>query len=43
MSGSEESLLDFIRRSPLYGLEALVMERDHSLSREDGFTVDQSA
>lgn len=33
-SGSGQSLVEFIRRSPLYGLEELDLERDRSVTRE---------
>jgi len=35
ISGSEESFVGFMRRSPLYGLDSLLLERDCSLTRED--------
>ena len=31
--GTDESLVDFMRRSPLYGDEELALERDDSLTR----------
>ena len=34
LSGNQHSLADFIRQSPLYGLEDLEFERDPSPSRE---------
>jgi prevent-host-death family protein len=34
LSGSRCSLVEFMRRSPLYGLEELDFERDRSLTRE---------
>jgi prevent-host-death family protein len=33
LSGSGQSLVDFMRQSPLYGLEELDFERDQSLTR----------
>ncbi len=30
---ANSSLVDFMRRSPLYGQDELVFERDHSLTR----------
>jgi len=30
LAGSGESLVDFMRRSPLYGLDVLTLERDKS-------------
>jgi len=42
MSGSDESLVGFMRRSPLYGLDTLVLERERSLTREDA-ALDLSA
>ena len=35
ISGSEESFVNFMRRSPLYGLDSLLLERDRSLTRVD--------
>ncbi|HOM14252.1 MAG TPA: type II toxin-antitoxin system Phd/YefM family antitoxin [Rubrivivax sp.] len=34
LSGNEASLVDFMRRSPLYGSEDISFERDRSLARE---------
>ena len=34
LSGNEASLVDFMRRSPLYGSEDISFERDRSLTRE---------
>lgn len=34
LTGNQHSLVDFMRRSPLYGLEELELERDTSLTRE---------
>lgn len=34
LTQATDSLVDFIRRSPLYGLNELVFERDTSLNRE---------
>jgi hypothetical protein len=34
LSGAGQSLVDFIRRSPLYGLEELDLTRDDSPGRE---------
>lgn len=34
LSGSEHSFLEFMRKSPLYGLDELEFERDHSTTRE---------
>ena len=34
LSGNQLSLVDFMRQSPLYGLDDLSVERDTSLSRE---------
>lgn len=34
LAGSERSLVEFMRRSPLYGLEEIGFERDRSLTRE---------
>jgi prevent-host-death family protein len=33
LSGSGQSLVDFMRQSPLYGLEELDFERDRSVTR----------
>ncbi len=35
LTGNDESLVDFIRRSPLSGLDELDFERDRSLTREE--------
>lgn len=37
LSQSEGSLVDFMRRSPLYGTNDVEFERDKSLTREDLF------
>jgi len=37
LSGNEHSLVEFMRQSPLYGLEDLEFEHDKSLTREVGF------
>jgi prevent-host-death family protein len=37
LSQTQGSLVDFMRRSPLYGDDDIVFERDHSLTREVGF------
>ena len=34
LSGSGQSLVEFIRKSPLYGLEELDLERDRSVTRK---------
>lgn len=34
LTGTRQSLVDFMRCSPLYGEEDLVIERDRSLTRE---------
>lgn len=34
LAGTQESLVDFIRRSPLYGQEDVNLSRDQSLTRE---------
>ena len=34
LAGTSQSLVDFMRGSPLYGEEDLVIERDRSLTRE---------
>jgi prevent-host-death family protein len=34
LSGNKESLVDFIKASPLFGLEEINLERDQSLTRE---------
>lgn len=36
LSRQHESLLDFMRRSPLYEADDVVLERDRSLTREVG-------
>lgn len=35
LTGNSESLVDFMRRSPLFGQEEPLFERDRSLPRED--------
>lgn len=37
LTGNHESLLDFMRRSPLFDQDQPVFERDRSLPREDVF------
>ena len=37
LSGHTDSLVDFMRRSPLYGSEDVTFERDRSLTREVEF------
>jgi hypothetical protein len=37
LTGNEHSLVEFMRRSPLYGLEDVALERDTSLTREVSF------
>ena len=37
LSGNQNSLLDFMQQSPLYGQEDIVFERDRSLPREVDF------
>ena len=37
LSGNQNSLLDFMQQSPLYGQEDIAFERDSSLPREVGF------
>ena len=37
LSLTQDSLVDFMRRSPLHGADDLVFERDQSLTREVGF------
>ncbi|MDP3030933.1 MAG: type II toxin-antitoxin system Phd/YefM family antitoxin [Rhodocyclaceae bacterium] len=37
LSQAQDSLVDFMRRSPLYGADDIVCERDQSLTREVGF------
>ena len=34
LTGNEHSLVEFMRQSPLFGLEDVSLERDHSLTRE---------
>ena len=34
LTGTGESLVAFMRRSPLYGIEEIDLERDRSLTRE---------
>jgi prevent-host-death family protein len=34
LAGTGQSLVDFMRRSPLYGEDDLIIERNHSLTRE---------
>jgi hypothetical protein len=34
LTGNDTSLVDFMRRSPLYGDEDIQLERDTSLTRE---------
>lgn len=34
LTGASGSLVDFMRQSPLYGLDEIVFERDTSLTRE---------
>ncbi len=34
LTGNEHSLVDFMRRSPLYGADDITLERDTSLTRE---------
>jgi len=34
LAGSGQSLVEFMRQSPLYGLDELELERDHSATRE---------
>lgn len=34
LSGNDESLASFIRRSPLFGIDELDLERDRSLTRD---------
>jgi prevent-host-death family protein len=35
LSGASGSLVDFMRKSPLYGMEDIVFERDTSLTRKN--------
>ena len=37
LSGNEQSLVDFMRTSPLQGRDDIVLERNHSLPREITF------
>lgn len=37
LSQAQDSLVDFMRRSPLYDAEDVVFERDRSLTREVAF------
>ena len=37
LSGNQNSLVDFMRQSPLYGREDIAFERDRSLPREVDF------
>jgi prevent-host-death family protein len=37
LSGNEQSLVDFMRASPLYGHEDIEFERDYGLPREIAF------
>jgi len=37
LSQAQVSLVDFMRRSPLYGVDDIEFERDHSLTREVSF------
>ena len=37
LSGNAESLVDFMRKSPLYGHEEIVLDRDRSLPRKVAF------
>lgn len=37
LSQTQDSLVDFMRRSPLYGADDIVLERDWSLTREEAF------
>ena len=34
LTGNEHSLVDFMRKSPLYGLDEISLDRDASLTRE---------
>jgi prevent-host-death family protein len=34
LTGNEHSLVEFMRRSPLYGADDIVLDRDTSLNRE---------
>lgn len=37
LTGNEHSLVDFMRQSPLYGLDEVSLDRDASLTREVSF------
>lgn len=37
LSQTQDSLVDFMRRSPVYGADDIVFERDGSLTREAAF------
>jgi len=37
LSQAQDSLVDFMRRSPLYGAEDIAIERDRSFTRELSF------
>jgi hypothetical protein len=37
LTGNEHSLVDFMRESPLYGLDEVSLDRDASLTREISF------
>jgi len=37
LSQAQDSLVDFMRRSPLYDSEDILFDRDRSLTREVGF------
>ena len=37
LTGNEHSLVDFMRESPLYGLDEVSLDRDASLTREMSF------
>ncbi len=37
LSQSQDSLVDFMRRSPLYGADDIAFKRDQSLTREVAF------
>ena len=37
LSGNEHSLVEFMRRSPLYGSEDIILERNASVTREVPF------
>ena len=34
LKGNQQSLVEFIRKSPMYGLDDLILERNASLTRE---------